>query len=172
MIPAHLLTSLPLLESLRKMAAYFSRVFPRHLLDYDDFLQEGWVGILSVPQESSTLALCLAAARREMIDAMRRFRPAAHRGYRQVERLAESEEIENLQTPPSLYETYHDLAALMDQCLPREQSLLQALLHEHTLRQIGQQFGVTEGRACQLKYRVFTTLQRRHQRETQYQEAA
>ncbi len=169
---AHFVCSSPeVLTHLAGLATHFSRHFPWHLLSYDDFLQEGWVGILSVPPDAATVALCLTAARRQMIDAARRFRPG-NRGFRQLERLADDDEIEHLQAPTSQNEAQHDLFAVFQRVTPRKQKLLSGLLQQHSLKQIGRQLGVTEGRTCQMKQEVFRMMQKQYQRETHFQEAA
>lgn len=149
---------------LEKIAGGLIGVIPYRFLSKEDFIQEGWIGILSISyrpedREDIYLTRCFTAAKRRMVDAIRRFQLLPGRGIRKIEvstnyyelllaHLADGFEIEST----------IDCRRYLQNMTTREKLILQAFSDGHTLESAGVLFGMTEGRMCQIRTKMIKKI--------------
>lgn len=152
---------------LREQASWYGPIFPAYRMDSDDFVQQGFLGILAMavheaPSAEHLLCLRLLAAKNSMIDAMRTFsnprsriRPERRHEYPvpHFDRFAEH----SLVTESA--EDALDLKRFAAQLPPREQRVFWGRYQGYYHREIAEQLRRTESRACQIEKDIIAKLQ-------------
>lgn len=137
-------------------------------MDYDDFIQSGFLGAVSVVfQKNDTseelIARQVTAARREMIDAMRSFGSYRYSNGKQREVIVfDIVEYSNRHAVPNVHENTHiqreDFLRLAMSLKRQEREILWERLHGYTLLEIAEKLSLTEGRLSQIQAEIIKRL--------------
>jgi len=134
---------------LKRLARKVGRVFPRHLLSEEDLVQEGFYRLLWSARWSASEIIQCRIAKNGMLDALRRLRDTRYPRTRQLEVGVEHIERIAIDPRPVFLEDYVDFVARLPSLSSRHQYIVRCYALGYSLKEIGEELNLTEGRVSQ-----------------------